>query len=233
MPPRNLSVYRLAIGLPLHRKPSVMVWKLLIGFIFYQLVFGSKNTRWNWVSHPLLAFSSECLLEPSPPLLTLLKELQNTVILNTCYLFEKSIKKRRGSTVRQGRPFNSGHTRKEIRLQGSPCLRCEDPESPSPDPKVLSKDAWRKSLNFKLQLIPSTDLLALPCCIKYSLSSFEEDWRRNSKTERIERKELCLMTHSSLHPTVSLSSPALSNTNKQTQPHRFNSSKAHWQSIAF
>lgn len=122
MPPRNLSLYRLATGLPPQRRSSVMVWKLLIAFIFYQLGFGSKSTRRSCVSHLLLAFSSEGLLEPSLPLLTLLKEFQNTIILNTCYLFEQNIRKSLGGAVTQERPCSIGHTRKEIRLQCSPRL---------------------------------------------------------------------------------------------------------------
>lgn len=171
------------------------------------------------MSHLLPAFSSECLLEPSPPFLTLLKEFQNTITLNTCYLFEQRIRKRQRSTVTQGRPCNVGHTRKEIRLQCSPCLRSEDPDSPSPDPKVFSLDAWRVS---QLQITTHSQGSFTCFAILYHvfIGRFEADLKRKSKkTERAGMKGLCPLTHSCLHPTASLLSPAISSTNKQTNKH--------------
>lgn len=47
---------------------------------------------------------------------------QMTIILNSCYHFEHSIRKSQGSMETPERPCNTGHTRKQISLQWPLCL---------------------------------------------------------------------------------------------------------------
>lgn len=219
MPPRNLSLYRLATGLPPQRRSSVMVWKLLIAFIFYQLGFGSKSTRRSWVSHLLLAFSSEGLLEPSLPLLTLLKEFQNTIILNTCYLFEQNIRKSLGGAVTQERPCSIGHTRKEIRLQCSPRLWSETWAFSRPQSFLTGCLETVSQLQITTHPQPSLTCFA----ILYQVFIVQL-WGRFEEKDRKSRNERIVLSDTFMPPPKSkFIEPCHQKQNKLTQAHRFHS----------